>query len=86
MLGVHKKDNGTFWLIDRDSFKNFSNFDIAKTVNPEYYTKSFMTKLSPGKSDDVSFEAKEADLFHHQTFVIKLKDIFVINEEKKYWK
>lgn len=43
-----------------------------------------MTKLSPGKSDDVSFEAKEADLFHHQTFVIKLKDIFVINEEKKY--
>ena len=76
-LGVHIAENGTFWMIDKDFFKYFSNFDVAKPVNPEYHMKSFMTKLSPGKSDGLPLDNPEANLMKHQTFVFKLKDVRV---------
>lgn len=76
-LGVHSKDDGTFWMIDKDFFKYFSSFDVAKPVNPEYHAKSFMTKLIPGNYDGSDVESPNAHLEKHQTFVFKLKDVLI---------
>ena len=82
-LGVRLKDNGTFWMVDRDFFRYFSSFDVAKPVNPEYHCKSIVTKLIPGDHDGHSIDSREAQLDKHQTFAFKLKNVRVKTSHKE---
>lgn len=80
-LGFRKGNDGTFWMADKDFFKYFSNFDVAKPNDPDFFSRSFMASLCPCKSDGRPLRSKDADLGRHQTFVVKLKDVIFKSED-----
>lgn len=80
-FGLEVRDDGTFWMIDSDFFKYFSEIEICKPIPKEWHSRSFFYDLRPGSYDDINIDAMEAFNQNLPRFAFQVNQNF--KDEKK---
>lgn len=73
-LGMEQADNGTFWMIDNDFFKYFTEFQIAKPIPPEWHSRSFFYQIVPGDHDGYNPENSKAACDQRKNYAFQLTE------------
>ncbi|OHS93248.1 hypothetical protein TRFO_40457 [Tritrichomonas foetus] len=71
-LSVKFGNDGSFWMIDKDFFKYFTDLEVSKPVNPRWHCRSFHTQLKPGPHDGRQYTDPGSKMAQRDTYVFRI--------------
>ena len=73
-LGWRDAEDGTFWMIEKDFLRYFTDVSVAKPVRPKWYARRYSVQLQPGDHDGYDIESKEGKANQLPNFAFKITE------------
>ncbi|KAK8847774.1 hypothetical protein M9Y10_018804 [Tritrichomonas musculus] len=73
-LGWRDAEDGTFWMIEKDFLRYFTDVSVAKPIRPKWYARRYSVQLQPGDHDGYDIESKEGKANQLPNFAFKITE------------
>ncbi|KAK8892272.1 hypothetical protein M9Y10_029497 [Tritrichomonas musculus] len=80
-VGMNPCEDGTFWMIDHDFFRYFTEIDVGLPIPSKWHSRHFFYQLNPGSYDDENVSTEEAFNLNLPRYAFQVSEKF--NEMKK---